>query len=59
MSRRPFANQSHFTLARFEQCLDEDEDEEAGTNYNLLVYLELMRAVNQSLSRKQPLWVVK
>jgi len=46
-------------LARFEQCLDEDEDEEAGANYHLLIFLELMRAVNQSLSRKQPLWVVK
>src|SRR5439155_788387 len=46
-------------LARFEQCMDEEADDEAGSNWHLLVYLELMRAVNQSLSRKQPLWVVK
>lgn len=46
-------------LARFEQCLDEEEDDEEGANWHLLVYLELMRAVNRSLSRKQPLWVVK
>jgi hypothetical protein len=46
-------------LARFDQCLDEEEDEEAEASYALLVYLELMRAVNQSLERKQPLWVVK
>jgi hypothetical protein len=46
-------------LARFEQCLDEEGNEESETEWLLLVYLELMPAVNQSLSRKQPLWVVK
>jgi hypothetical protein len=53
--RLPTANSQ--LAARYEKCLDDDE--EMTTNFHMLAYLQLMQAVNQSLSRKQPLWVVK
>jgi len=55
--RRRLPTENGQLQALFEQYLDDDE--KVDTDYDVQVYSQLMQAVNNSLSRKQPLWVVK
>ena len=55
--RQRLPTETHKLQALFERYLDDEDKIE--TDLHIQVYSQLMQAVNESLSRKQPLWVVK